>query len=39
MKYKNKLKNNNPYTKDQLQLVAIHIGKVTQGEESTATSF
>jgi len=27
------------YTKDQLQLVVMHIGKVTQGEESTAPSF
>jgi len=24
------------YPKDQLQLAAMHIGKVTQGEESTA---
>jgi len=27
------------YTKDQLQLVAMHIGKAAQGEESTAPSF
>ena len=27
------------YTKDQLQLVAMHIGKSTQGEESTAPRF
>jgi hypothetical protein len=27
------------YTKDQLQLVAMHIGKATQGEEITAPGF
>ena len=27
------------YTKDQLQLAAKHIGKATQGEESTAPRF
>jgi len=27
------------YTEDQLQLVAMHIGKATQGEESTAPTF
>ena len=27
------------YTKDQLHLVALHIGKVTQGQESTVPSF
>ena len=27
------------YTKDQLKLVAMHIGKATQGEKSTAPSF
>jgi len=27
------------YTEDQLHLVAMHIRKATQGEESTAPSF
>ena len=27
------------YTKDQVQLVAMHIGKATQGEEIIAPSF
>jgi len=36
---KNKCKIITQYTKDQLQLTAMHIGKAVQVEENTAPSF